>query len=278
MPFAVHRAGELDEPLRRVGAAVEDHVLDQLQQVGRDVLVDDELARVDDAHVEAGLDRVEQERRVHRLADDVVAAEREREVRDAAARARARAALLDQRQALDERLGVLVVLLDAGRDGEDVRVEDDVLGREARLLREQVVGPAADLDLARGRVRLTLLVERHHDHARPVAAHHRGLLQEGLLALLQADRVDDALALDALQPGFEHRGARAVDHDRDPRDLGLGRDHVQEGRHRLLRVEQVGVHVHVEQVGAASDLLQRDLDGARVVVGLDQPCGSGPSR
>ena len=30
---------------------------------------------------------------------------------------------------------VVVVLLDAGGDGEDVRVEDDVLGREADLLR-----------------------------------------------------------------------------------------------------------------------------------------------
>jgi hypothetical protein len=30
---------------------------------------------------------------------------------------------------------VAVVLLDAGRDREDVRVEDDVLGREADLLR-----------------------------------------------------------------------------------------------------------------------------------------------
>jgi hypothetical protein len=32
---------------------------------------------------------------------------------------------------LDEVDGVVVVLLDAGGDGEDVRVEDDVLGREA---------------------------------------------------------------------------------------------------------------------------------------------------
>ena len=111
------------------------HVLDALEQVGRDVLVDDELAGVDDAHVEAGVDRVVEERGVHRLAHDVVAAEREREVRDAAARARARAALLDQRQRLDERLREVVVLLDPGRDREHVRVEDDVLGREADLVR-----------------------------------------------------------------------------------------------------------------------------------------------
>ncbi len=61
-------------------------------------------------------------------------------------------------------------------------------------------------------------------------------------------------------------------------DLGLGRDQVEEGRHRLLAVEQVGVHVHVEQVGAAAHLLQRDVDGALVVVGLDQPPEPAPSR
>ena len=57
----------------------------QLQQVSRDVLVDHELAGVDDAHVEPGPDRVEQEGRVHRLAHDVVAAEGEGQVRDPAA-------------------------------------------------------------------------------------------------------------------------------------------------------------------------------------------------
>ena len=73
-----------------------------------------------------------------------------------------------------------------------------------------------------------------------------------------------------LSPASSTDEPRAVDHDRDPRHLGLGRDHVQERRHRLLRVEQVGVHVHVEEVGAAAHLLERDLDGARVVVRLDQ--------
>ena len=82
---ALDRVRELDEPLGRVGPPVEDDVLDVLEQVLRDVLVDDELAGVDDAHVEAGLDGVEQERGVDRLAHDVVAAERERQVADAAA-------------------------------------------------------------------------------------------------------------------------------------------------------------------------------------------------
>ena len=82
-------------PLGRVRAAVEDDVLDVLEQIRRDVFVDDQLAGVDDAHVEAGLDGVEEKRRVDRLAHDLVAAERERQVADAAADLHAGARLLD---------------------------------------------------------------------------------------------------------------------------------------------------------------------------------------
>ena len=48
---------------------------------------------------------------------------------------------------------VVVVLLDAGGDGEDVGVEDDVLGREADLLGQDAVGALADRDLALDRRR-----------------------------------------------------------------------------------------------------------------------------
>ena len=98
---ALDAIGELDQPLGRVGTAVEQHVLDVREQLLGDVLVDRELAGVDDAHVHAGLDRVIQEGGVHRLADDVVAAERERQVADAAADVDARAGRADLAHRLD---------------------------------------------------------------------------------------------------------------------------------------------------------------------------------
>ena len=169
-PLTLHGGREGDQALGRVGTTVEDDVLDVLEEVGRDVLVDGELARVDDAHVEAGLDRVVEEDRVDRLAHDLVAAEGEGEVGDAAGDLGAGAALLDPRDGLDERLGEVGVLLHARGDREDVRVEDDVLGREADLVHEQPVGALADLHLAVGRIRLTLLVEGHDDDPGAVAA------------------------------------------------------------------------------------------------------------
>ena len=183
---------------------------------------------------------------------------------------RAGAAFLDQGQSGDELLRIAVVLFDAGRDGEHVRVEDDVLRGEA-LGDEQLVGALADLGLALGRDRLALLVERHDEDGSAEPPHRAGLREERVLALLQAERVRDPLALDRLQPGLDRREARAVDHDRQPCDLRLGRDHVEERRHRLIGVEQIGVHVHVDQVRAALHLLERDRRCARVVVRLDQP-------
>ena len=80
-----------------------------------------------------------------------------------------------------------------------------------------------------------------------------------------------ALALHAAQPGLDDRPARAVDHDRPLGDLRLGGQEVQERRHLLVGLEQVGVHVDVEHVRAAAHHVQCDVQGAGVVLGLDQP-------
>ncbi len=154
------------------------------------------------------------------------------------------------------------------RDGEDVGIEDDVLGREPDLLGEDAVGALADLDPALDRGGLALLVERHHDDGGAQAADDARLADELLLALLEADRVGHALALQALEAGLEDGEARAVDHHRDARDVRLGGDEVEEAPHRHLAVEHALVHAHVEDVGAALDLLPRHLDG-RVVVAVE---------
>ena len=70
------------------------------------------------------------------------------------------------------------MLLDPGRDGEDVRVEDHVLRRERRLRGDQVVRPAEDVDLPLHRVGLATLVERHHDDRRSEPADDTRLLEE----------------------------------------------------------------------------------------------------
>ena len=205
-----------------------------------------------------------------RLADRVIAPEGKRDVAHSAADQRVRQTLLDPRGGFDVVHGVVVVLLDPGGNGEDVRVEDDVLGRKAHLLGKDPVRPPADLHLPLGSVGLPLLVERHHDDGRPVAPHQRCLADEALLALLEADRVDHAFTLNALEPGFDDRPLGRVDHHWHPADVRLGGDELEEGRHRLLGIEHSLVHVDVEHLGAALDLLARDLEPRVVVAGQNQ--------
>ena len=203
------------EPLRGVRAAVQEDVLDEDEQVLRDLLVDRELARVHDAHVEAGArSRGRGTPRASPRGPRCSRGTRRRCSRRRPTPSRAGSVALIAPRRLEEVHRVRVVLLDAGRDREDVRVEDDVLGRKADLLREDAVGARGDRDLALDGRRLALLVERHDDDGGAVAAHEAGVRPEGLLALLQADRVHDGLALEALQPGLDHVPLRAVEHDR----------------------------------------------------------------
>ncbi len=268
--FSLHALGELDQPLGGVRTAVEDHVLDELEQVLRDLFVDGELTGVDDRHVEARADRVVEERRVDRFAHHVVTAKREGEIGDAATHLGSGARPLDDARRLEERVGVFVVLLDPGGDREDVGIEDDVLRRKADLLGEDAIRALTDLHLARSRIGLSLLVERHDDDRRSIAAHESRVRTKRLFPFLQADRVDDPLPLYALEARFDHRPLRAIDDDRHARDLRLGADEVEKRRHRLLGVEHALVHVDVDHVGAAANLVERHRQRALVVAGTNQ--------
>ena len=135
---------------------------------------------------------------------------------------------------------------------------------------EQLVGALADLDLALGGVGLADLVERHDDDGGAIGAALAGEFEERPLAFLHADRIDDRLARHAFEPGLDHAPFRAVDHHRHARDVGLGGDPLEEGRHRLLAVEQGLVHVDVDDLRAVLDLLARDLDRGVIIAGQDQ--------
>jgi hypothetical protein len=71
-------------------------------------------------------------------------------------------------------------------------------------------------------------------------------------------------------PGLDHAPLRAVDHEGDLGDVGLGRDQLQERGHGEFGVEQPFVHVDVDDLRAILDLVARDLDRGGIVAGHDQ--------
>ena len=78
-----------------------------------------------------------------------------------------------------------------GGHREDIGIEDDVLGRKADLLDQDVVGALADLDLALARVGLALFVERHHHHGGAVAQASPACVDEWPSPSFMRDRIDD---------------------------------------------------------------------------------------
>ena len=120
------------------------------------------------------------------------------------------------------------------------------------------------------RIGLAAFVESHHDHRRAVSPNESGLAQKFLFAILQRDRIDDPFALDAFQAGFDHAPFRAVDHDRHARDVRFAPDQIQEAGHRRFGIDHSFVHVDVENVRAALDLLARDHERALEIAGQNQ--------
>ena len=162
------------------------------------------------------------------------------------------------------------MLLDAGGHGEDIGVEDDVFGRKADRLGENLVGTAADLLAAFQVVGLAFFVEGHHHHGGAVFAAQARVLDEGGFAFLHRNRVDHRLTLHAAQPGFDHRPFGGVDHHRHAADVRLRGDQLEEGAHRLDAVEHAFVHVDVDDLRAGLDLLTCHRQSGGVVAVLDQ--------
>ena len=96
------------------------------------------------------------------------------------------------------------------------------------------------------------------------------MVDERLDTLLHGDRVDDRLALDALEPGLDDIPLRRVDHQRHARDVGLGRDQLDEAVHGRDAVDHAFVHVDVDDLCARLDLLSCDVERGAVVLRLDQ--------
>ena len=145
--FAFQRGPVGHQLFGGVGPAVEDHVFHPLAERGLDVFIDGQLPGVDDAHVQPGVDGMVQEGGIERLADRVIAAEREGDIAHAAGDLYVRQQFLDLPRGLDEVQAVAGVLLDARADGQDVGVENDVGRFHAGLFRKQLIGPAADSSL-----------------------------------------------------------------------------------------------------------------------------------
>src|SRR5262249_53663258 len=140
-------------------------------------------------------------------------------VGDAQARPGAGQLLLDETDGLNGFDAGADIVLVAGADRKDQRVEDDVLRLDAVLAGQQPVGALGDGRFALagyGLGLLLVLVDAHDDERGSVAPglpDHR-LESLRILAVFQVDRVDDGLALGAFEGFFDNPMIGRIDHQR----------------------------------------------------------------
>ena len=162
------------------------------------------------------------------------------------------------------------MFLNPGRNGKDVRIKDDVLGREPHFLDENTIGTGADLGLAVKGIGLPGLVEGHDHDGGAIGQAQARVMAEGVFAFFQADGIDHRLALHALQAGLDHLPFGTVDHDRHAGDIGLRGNEVQELDHRLPGVDKPLVHIDVDDLCAVLDLIARNLQCRGIIAVHDQ--------
>src|SRR5262245_33531510 len=132
------------------------------------------------------------------LTHPVVPAKRKRNVADAATDICQRKMLFNPSSRFEEVHCIVVMFLDTGCHGEDVRIENNILSRKADAFSEEAIGPLTNLNLAFIGIRLASFIERHHHHSCSIAMHKFGLLEKLGFTFFEADAVDHRLALDLL--------------------------------------------------------------------------------
>ena len=224
-------------------------------------------------------DGVIEERRVHRLAHLVVAAEAERDVGDAAAHLGVRQVLLDPARGLDEVHRVVVVLLDAGGDGENVGIEDDVFGRKADLVHQDAVGALADADLVR--VGRGLALARRRPSPRPprrTSEPSRRCWRNFSSPSFSEIEFTMPLPCRHFSPASMTSHFEESTMNGTLATSGSLAEQLQEARHGRDAVDHALVHADVDDVRAVLDLLPRDADGFLVFAFLDRAWRTWASR
>ena len=208
---------------------------------------------------------------VHRLADRVVASEGEGQVGYASAGQCSREIGLYPAHRFDEVDSVAAVARLARTHAEHVHVENYVACVES-YAPEQVPGPFAYRYLASVVSRLALLVEGHHNHGSPEAQYLPRLFEESVLALLETDGVDHALALGVLQSGKHRVPVRGVDHQRGLRYSRFGGYAAHESLHLDGAVQHCVVHIYVYERGPVFYLFRGYLYAFGVIAFGDESC------
>ena len=95
--------------------------------------------------------------------------------------------------------------------------------------------------------------------------------EECFFSFFQADGVDDGFPLQTFQAGGDNLPFGRVYHYRNPINVGLGDDEIQEVYHLFAGIEHGIVHVDVDDLCAGLDLFACDVECFGVVLFVNEP-------
>ena len=151
--------------------------------------------------------------------------------------------------------GIVVMLFDTGRHGENIGVKNNVFRREADCFSQQFVGTSANFNFPRARIRLPNFIKRHYHHRRTIATNLTRMLDEFILALFHRDRVHNPLALNALQTFFDDFPFGRINHYRHTGNIRLAGDQIKETHHCRFGIEHPFIHIDINDLRTAFYLL-----------------------
>ena len=248
---------QLQQPFRAVCGAVENDVLDDVAQIAGQLIVHRQLTRVDNPHIHTGFNCVVQEYRVNGLAHGIIAAERKRHIGHATGHQCTGKLGFDIPRRFYELNRVVVVFLDAGGNGENIGIKNNVVGIEIQFTDQQIITTLADILASLQVVCLAFFIKRHDHHGCAITLAEACLGEKFFLPGLQADRVDDGLALYTFEPCLNHIPFGRVHHDGNPADIRLRGNQIEKGHHGRLRVQHAFIHIDINDLRAIFYLCAR---------------------
>ncbi len=168
-------------------------------------------------------------------------------------------ALLDITGGFNKVDGIIVMLINAGRHGKNIRIKDDIFGRKMHFFSENLITAGTDFAFPFTGIGLPIFIKRHDDNGCAITAYQLGLFDEFFLTFLETDRVDDALALNTFETGFNDFPFGGVNHNGNAADIRFGSNQVEESHHRILRIEHAFIHIDIDDLCAVFNLLSGNL-------------------
>ena len=192
---------------------------------------------------------------MHGFTDNIISAEAERQVAYSPGNFGPWAGLFDLPASLDVIHGIVVVLCDTGGYGENIRIENNVFGREPNFFSKNAIGPLTNTYFTRYRIRLAIFVEGHNHDGSAITAYFFCLSQKIIFPFFQGDGINDAFSLNTLQTRFDDLKFRGIDHKRQFGNIGFGSHQIQKVNHDSFGVQQALIHINIQDLCPTIHLL-----------------------